>query len=475
MSKPNALIIDDEYETRCDVYSDILSKHFEIHYFSQEEMFLHRDRSKHYDMLVIDNILEDWKITHTLISFLEKYPELTQDGTPVVAVSKYWLDNQGQSLWDISDTIRKYPIIMIVAWEDFGNFPKGSDLSVKWKKSIESNIYLKYLWHCGKQPALPKEDDSITILQLSDPQFGAETDHSSYMDRFKISENLRNNVIRPDLVIFCGDMTQSGKAVEFEQADKWIREFADTLEPKVPTDRFVFTIGNHDCDFDVFSTMMYKYDFSKNVFGKRPGGKHWEIQDNSYISNDEYTFANYLLFERRLTSNNVSAVYRTSRLNTVNDSFTNWGIRIITLNSMAEISPDDHLGKGVSKEDLEQISSYCLNEHRYDNIYTILVSHYSPYDLGFESSDGKMQNLWARLESFVIQLDVNLWLCGHSHGASDQIIKIADGKVFRYSKSSSFRLPSKDLAPGAQQSYNVITLKRNKGIVTETEILKTTL
>jgi len=468
MKKSLVAVIDDGYESRKDIYSDILSEHFEIESYSKEATFVREGKNKHYDLLVIDNILKGWK-TNTLTSFLKKYTDLTQCGTPIVAVSQHWHDEQGQSLWDISDVIRKYPIIMIVTWEDFGHFPSGTELSVKWKESIKENIYLKYLWHCGLQPAIPIDED-VVILQLSDTQFGAEADAGAYAVKTEIVSHLRNKSIRPSIVAFCGDISQSGKTHEFEQAEKWIRDFSETFKPKISVNQFVFTVGNHDCNFDSFAPFKYQFDFDKKKFVGNNGKIDWEMGDNKYLTTEELIFSNYLLFEKQCSPDSGSAVYRTNKLNTVDDSFVNWGIRIIALNTVSNISPENISGIGVDVDELEKIINYCLVEHRHEDIYTILITHYSPTDLGYDSGDNEKQEKWEAIIPFLTQLKVKLWLCGHSHKSSKREIELEGGLRIEYSKSSSLRLSRNHLAPNSKRGYNTITLRRKNGIVVEAEI-----
>jgi len=216
--------------------------------------------------------------------------------------------------------------------------------------------------------------------------------------------------------------------------------------------------------------MKYRYDFSSTEFTEIENITDWKIAHNKYISSEENIFSNYLLFVNQFAPRHISAIHRTKMLNTINDSFTNWGIRIIALNTVSNISPQNQSGIGVDREELEKIMSYCLVEHRQDDIYTILVSHYSPNDLGYDSSDSEKQNMWAGMKPFLTQLNIRLWLCGHSHEASVRDIIIDESRTIKCSKSSTFRLSRNQLAPNAKRGYNVITLKKENGIISDIDI-----
>lgn len=459
-----AAVIDDDFENREGIYTEILSEHFEIQSFSEESLFLREGQNKHYDMLVIDNLLDGWS-TSTLELFLRKYPELTRDGTPIVAVSRHWHKNQGEQLYmGISNIIREYPIIMIVTWDDLGKFPTETDLAKKWKDTIRENIYVRYLQHCGLRSPLRKDDDAV-ILQLSDMQFGAETERGAYADTHEIAEKLRIKSMRPSIVVVCGDISESGKTSEFEQAELWMRDLASKIEPEIAVSQFVFTVGNHDCDFSSFATLKYKFNFGEEISFSETEKTDWRIDKNKYITSEEFLFSNFLLFEKQCSPDTGSAVYKTKKLNTVDDSYLNWGIRFISLNTVSEISPDNVSGIGVDKDELHDIINHC-NKHRNEDIYTILITHYSPYDLGYKSGENNKQNLWADIMTFLSNSRIKLWLCGHSHGADAGKIEEKGIKI-AYSKSSSLRLPRDKLAPNAQRGYNTITLKRENGVVVD--------
>lgn len=80
-----------------------------------------------------------------------------------------------------------------------------------------------------------------SILQFADIHFGVED--KAAMDAVKTYAQS----LRPDLVLICGDITQSGKVSEFKAAQDWIASFP---APKL------ITPGNHDTPmFGIFQRL----------------------------------------------------------------------------------------------------------------------------------------------------------------------------------------------------------------------------
>lgn len=467
---------------REDGYVELFSDYFEIRPFSNEHNLIENGLNAHYDLLVIDNILKGWSgnrdqdstdgktVQITMSDLLEHYTELTENKTPIIAVSKQWAENLGHRLWNIGDIARKYPVISTIAWQDFGKFNYGSIEHETWITLLKDHIYRSFLLYWKRQEPLPNKDDDICVLQLSDLQFGAQEEVDAYADITRIKSELNEKGVEPNIIIICGDIVQNGKCIQFEQADMWIKRIAKKLEPEISAEKIIFAIGNHDCDFSAFAALEYEYDFQISEFVKTQD-QGWCVPKNKYVSTEEHIFSNYLLFEKRYYSMNSPAVFRTKKLSTVNDRFVNWGIRLITLNTVTEISPCNHSGIGVDKEELDDIINYCIGS-KHENIYTILVSHYSPIDLGYENSDSKKQNLWKAFEQLLKQVKINLWLCGHSHTARRSSIEIGDNGDIKipYSKTSTLRLSREHIPSGAKRGYNIVKLKRSDGIVKAAEI-----
>lgn len=92
----------------------------------------------------------------------------------------------------------------------------------------------------------------LTLLHLSDPQFGAE--HAFARDSSKdslanrlltsLSQLRDENDIRPDLVVISGDLAERGLPSEFKEVETYIRTLAERLSLEIPN--FVVVPGNHD-------------------------------------------------------------------------------------------------------------------------------------------------------------------------------------------------------------------------------------
>src|SRR6185436_5141312 len=101
-------------------------------------------------------------------------------------------------------------------------------------------------------------DRPITVLHVSDPQFGknhrfAQRDLSGWDAPFetllaRLTEDLRilreQHGLAPDLLVVTGDLAEWGLRSEFDDALKFLRGLCDFL--KLPPSRVAIIPGNHD-------------------------------------------------------------------------------------------------------------------------------------------------------------------------------------------------------------------------------------
>jgi predicted MPP superfamily phosphohydrolase len=94
--------------------------------------------------------------------------------------------------------------------------------------------------------------DPVTILHLSDPQFGANHlsgDSDELLQRLvtSLTELREDKGLAPDLLILTGDLAERGLPKEFEQARRLIDGLHEHLG--VGPERTVVIPGNHDINW----------------------------------------------------------------------------------------------------------------------------------------------------------------------------------------------------------------------------------
>lgn len=476
MNKPKIAVVDDELNDRKESYDRFLSEKFSVNYFGDESNLVNAF-NKDVKMIIIDKILAGW--SRSMEEILDDVSSTNRD-IPIIIVSKHWNDDHGKPISNMLNLKMKYNVLQFFSWDEIANTLSDSvqfDLVIKnWKNRInyEFDLYQQ------RYPSLPDANSAIQLLQIADMQFGAASDPGTLGDRFAISSYLKNSMWLPNFVAICGDIAQSGKKKEFHEAKKWIDDFSKTLwSNNDESKKFLVTVGNHDCNFDAFLQYYYcsvfpdeKKSISEFNFQKRTsqiGKEIWNNPENK-ISVEEVVFSNYIKFANDLSCN-YRSIHQTDHLNIVNDFFLNWGIRIIHLNSLNDISPENLNGIGINENDMDHIIDYCTNCKNEPDIFTIIISHYGPHELGYKSGDNEEQTQWVKIKKFLSQVKVNLWLCGHKHNF--EIDKINMGKMgfsdpkkdIPYATTGSLRLDRSSLAPGAYIGFNKIELLRKDGVI----------
>jgi Icc-related predicted phosphoesterase len=458
--KPTITVIDDQLEMRQAAYDSLLKDNFIIDYIHSEAELTKLRTNNQIKMIVIDYNLENWSLK-TMDRVLEKHASELIKTIPIIIVSIHWNDDKGHPISDLADLFRKYNVISVFSWEDL---TANYYTTIKtWQARFVSEFdrYWDYV------PQLPSPESSVTILQIADLQFGDTVAPGSFADRYGISAFLRNKSIKPDLIAVCGDITYSGKGEEFSEAKNWFDEFDATLGLWAEKRRYLFTVGNHDCNIDAFAQYKYSYNFETKKFEDPPEGIIWREDGQSIFSTEEVIFQGFQYFE---SSYHIGAKsnWQTNKLYAVNDSFINWGIRIINLNTVSNISPANPQGIGIIEDELSAIIKYCTSTAWESDLFTIVLSHFPPSELGYENGDMGKQEQWAKISNLLSSINANIWLCGHIHSFKRGKLQLnyEDAKDdVPYAITGSLRLAPAKLAPDAKLGFNIITLERQNGSI----------
>lgn len=149
----------------------------------------------------------------------------------------------------------------------------------------------------------------------------------------------------------------------------------------------------------------------------------------------------------------------------IDDTFHPWGIRIISLDTLSKISPDNHRGVGISESDFKRIEDgYLLHDERK---FTLLLTHYGPSVLGYDSDDKEKSLLWNRFKGILKLMNVNMWLYGHNHSKNKvESIEIVRDKINILTlRSNSITLKDRYRQTESDRSFNIIDLYRCNGRV----------
>jgi len=104
--------------------------------------------------------------------------------------------------------------------------------------------------HLTEKPTTPPPGAHLRWLHLSDFHFqpGQRWDRrASLRALIRHLGELREQELAPDLVFVTGDIAWTGRRYEFQQAERFFHQLAETLKLK-PEESFFLVPGNHDVD-----------------------------------------------------------------------------------------------------------------------------------------------------------------------------------------------------------------------------------
>jgi predicted MPP superfamily phosphohydrolase len=342
-------------------------------------------------------------------------------------------------------------------------------------KSWENRFIFNYFNYYGKQSRALGSDEPIRLLQIGDLEFGGPTAPGANIDMYSIPNHLQRTNWIPHVVAICGDISYSGKADEFIEATEWIDKFSDILWNDENDRRFLVAPGNHDCDFDAFAQFCYNATFPKEGDSQQAvifklGEKNvirqiWDSPSKSKTL-EETLFSNYKSFAERFLGK-FPSITRTEHMSIINDSFSSWGVRVIYLNTMSNISPDNLHGFDIHIQDIKDIAEHCVR-HNSNSLFTIIIAHYRPIDLGYLSNIQADQNKWSGIVEFLNTINAKLWLCAHTHGVEIGKVELSTNDRFMvipYVVTSTLRLKSGARKENHSRAFMEIDLQREDGVV----------
>jgi hypothetical protein len=482
VKKDKVIVIDDEIDKRKEFYDRFLDD-YDIEYIRDESEY----QRLFYLLPLVSLVIIDLK--------LNEYSDMNADkiladikneneDMPIVMVSRHWNTTEAP-VSDMIDYIRNYNIVNFLAWKERSAiFDNESDelkeLTREWRKNIQLSLarYKNYTTN------RLKDGESIWIVHAGDFQFGVQEDPSSFGDDSRVANAIlaMTGHQPPRLIFICGDMAEHGKYEEFDRAEIWMNNFLKKLHKKGQQGIVFFANGNHDCNFLAFAKYHCNCKFDSSSECKlemKPKSKNIADAEKAAYERDKEKdrfnktiFSEFIDFIRKYIPKRL--FNQAASLNYVYDYYVPWGLRIICLNTVDKISLFDKNGIGVNEEKVKEIEQHCLGS-KPENIFTILISHHGPYELGYrqESND---KNRWPILENFLQDTGVNLWLTAHRHDNDEEEITIhlPEGKQRKviYQATGTIRLPNDRRPEDAKKGFNIIELQRRDDSISNVKILK---
>lgn len=443
--KFNAVVVDDEVK-RNDTYLKVLGEKYNVKIINDFSEIKRNEIMKN-DILVIDV----WVGKVTAFRIIKEYA-LT---LPIVLVSGKWTE-QGEP----SDIILSVPdyknIIKVISWNSFNK--KGSNVQ------IGEEIFYQFCKY--KNLLISHNEEKFSILHLSDLQFGGKTAAGSFNDYFRIAQFLKEKEIGPEIIIITGDIADKGKEVEYKEAHEWldrlIREIWD-IEGDIGEDslkRIIMVPGNHDYDLSISASDYYDFKFGAKNIGT------FEKKENTYI-NQKLGFYNYIRFTYKF-SRDLSNFFYMDKAIHLNETFKDWGVRFITLNSTYNINSDNcenNFEKFYCDLSVMDQSDLSLGVNVNDDLCNILILHNPPEN--FRLGTGNGERSWGRMQTIIQDNKINIIMSGHTHDFKPAS-RLRDGGGNYCNKAICISAPSARLnaasrTEDAYRGFNIIDFYREDG------------
>jgi len=439
------LIIDDEMDTREDIYKFMFADRFSIVCIKSNEDELCKVLQEHYfDCIILDNNLNDNLCKEDVLQILEQY------NYPIIMVSN--IRKFSLKEYDKECFIDCISLSQIFALRDMNEIQGKEQFQEKFIKDLCDRVERDIFYHRGYDNL---EKDKLVICHVSDVQFcDPHTNENDLRTLFdKLGVFVLNFDSHIDVLVITGDIVFSGKKKEFLVAKEVIEKFKDTMRRNRHEIEILFVPGNHDFDYQCFLLDVdEKYMLDDTKLDKMPslnnidGFKELTITPDLFI--DFEANANYLenfkFFSYAITKNDS---YLKENFFIRCEKFAKSGFAIEGINNAYKF----HKNKDDSKRYMYEYSSSLFGNFE-STLYTIMAGHVAPKELGYMytckhqldrcnettfknvcANDGKCEK-WGDMEQIFDQCNTILYLCGHVHYSD---IEISDDKSRLYVSAAS--------------------------------------
>lgn len=452
----NFLIVDDNSE-RLSAYKKLFD-FVNLEYAANSDEV--RDKIKKYDGYLIDIVYDE--PCYTGLTF-KVVVDLLPEDKPIFIISNKWQEAMdGSKMQSLVQSSKYKNVLGYLSWEKIND--GDTNEIVKDFIITQFNNYYDLAYEAFEP------NDSITILQLSDIEFGNpdQTPYTETSTRLLISnvrkdlKKIKKRSGKVDFITICGDVAHKGRSVEYEDAISWFRTLGNELLVNNDCSRFIIVPGNHDFNFDAVVGNHYQYTQEKtgdNV------NKKYKVRETKVHEYDDRAFYDFGKFIYDLTGN--SSIIMEPYKPIINRKYENYGFNFIMLNPVKmkfnlefDYSIDDNYVASI-------INSFNPND--LENITNIILSHvhYGKYSVTDNTSDAVI----SYIEKLISESKSRVWLYGHAHsGAVIDDVTIGDHKVL-VSRSNSVMLESRGRCENADNGYTLLNFIRENNKVTKIEYL----
>ena len=460
-------IIDDEMGGeigRKDYYERVFGKYFEIVKLISTPEEISKAPEANVHAYIVDLVYGGEKKQEK-----NEYRGITFDGiikninavknVPIILVTSKW--ETFKQPYIVGQICKCSNIVMCIDWNSFTKSDNGAFFYINQMRNEISQFY-------HHTSVVKENDETVTILHLSDLQFGDKNfDSTSIFAQYDIATKLYDLNKVPDILVISGDIASHGTAKEYDLAYTWLAEFAEQLWGRNEnwSEKVVIVPGNHDIDYSMFIANEYEWNFDDKDFANTHSLIKRKSNDNEYGVKSMLDYAKFM----RKVCGDSSYFDEYDSLYRVNERFINWGVRFYEMNTARNVSPMKPKNVHVRSEDYNKLKRNTVRIEG-ASIFNIVVSHYGPESIGFRSDINEKIEEWNTMHAFIESSEVHLLCTGHVH--KSEIRKLDDrGNGARFSRNAIVSTAStcslNVLARPSEEKkgFNILELERKDGIV----------
>jgi Icc-related predicted phosphoesterase len=327
-----------------------------------------------------------------------------------------------------------------------------TDIQAK-KNKIVANVKKEF----SKLEAVGIPKGSIWILHLSDLHMTSGTDFFSMLqplisDLNKLKKELAFD--RLNYLVISGDLTNYGKAQEYEVVRQFISKVIENFE--LSAERCIIVPGNHDIDWD---ENVYDWKAKRVLDVKSLEGVSFVEQGNGYLVRNTQKYPQrFSSFSKNFYHPLIQREYPLeSKDQCILTPFYEDGLQFLAMNSCWEIDEFHQTSSSINLSSLsrglckanEQIKQFPIDRH----ILRIAVWHHPVTGNDKISDDAFLEQL--RKENFA------LCLHGHVHEDRSDIIGYLHERKIRIAGAGSFGVPACDRPESVPRLYTLLEITRD--------------
>lgn len=462
MSSYRVLIVDDQPGETKKLFKRLFEGDEDFHPEQAQKPSDFRDADlSSYDAILLDINLDDWEIS------LGDALAIVGDHCPVVLVSRRWDNELTHSR--ISEALAGVKEVKFVATLVLNSL--GEENWESHAESMRGQLRLAIERERRRGLLDLKENDSVRILHLSDPQYGDRDsdDWATYVEDQIAQFVLAKLDLEIHFVAVTGDITYSGEPVQFKLARERMTAFIRHFFPNRSDwrERLLLVPGNHDVNLrlaaaDKINVKITKGDLLIDC------GNAVQQQENSHRRFAEAPFRD---FAWNLTGD--PRWQSADELCWVNDSFRHLGLRFFLLNSTSAMNCDFPQRAGFPLDSIRKLGTDDLI--RQEHPFGVVLSHHGPSRIKENEVDVLTQ--WPEISGFLTTRGVKLFVHGHGHARKVERFNLAqqttvsakngslpDGEILRVMAPTT-HLAGVKRPDQERRGFNLITFNRSYGKV----------